>query len=554
MKKTFSISIGGSLFYVEEDAYQKLDSYITELRAHFNDDANGKEILEDIEGRIAEKFSEKKTGTITLEDIDEVIEAMGTTDQFMDNAEPQPSETVSKKLYRDPDNAIVAGVASGLGYFFGINTTIIRLIFIASIFLGGTGVIVYILLWVLVQEAKSPSQKLSMKGSPATISALADMVKEKIEEVNTPGHKNAFINFLEGILGTVRSVLRFAGNTFFPIIRIAVGAFVSLIAFGLAVGATAALIFSLFHISPSIIEGPILDLAHTTSFQTLAISLYLAMLIPLVFIVSLGGYMMTKRTILSRAAIVSLLGVWFIAIPVAGAAGTNIGVRVAEILNNDPYYKREAVTKELSPFSKLVITDNQSVEVKEGDVYSIEFKARPQDLAQIVYTLENDTLTLEETDTEKSTSCLICGGEYVEIIITTPRLSSVELKDSAHINGDIVSPSVSISLDNGSSASLDIKTQSLVGTVEDSSRIYLRGTVPSVSLALTNSSRLDSWQAEIKTADIKATNGSYASIYATEKLTVTALNASNIEYRGAPELEKNVDSSSHLENMDTQNR
>lgn len=556
MKKTFSLSIGGLLFHVEEDAYERLEAYLGKVRDHFADDPNGKEILADIESRIAEKFSEKKMGIIMLSDVDAVIEAMGTVEQFDDEKEAAREEKQStpKKLFRDPDNAIIAGVSSGLGHFFGIDPIIFRLIFALSIFLGGTGIIVYILLWILVPEAKTSSQKLSMKGSPATISAMADMIKEKIDEVNTPEHKNALKKFVEDVLRVLRKGARFIGNTLFPFIRISLGVLITMIAFALAVGATMAFIFSLFHISPSIIEGPFLELANTSTFKVLVTSTYLVALIPLIFIVSLGGYMMTKRAILSRVGIVSLLALWFVAIPIAGATGTKIGIRSAEILNTDPYYKRELVVENITPFSELIVTDDQSVKIVQGDTYKLAFNARPQDLAHVVHTLEGNTLTISELDTEKSTTCLMCGGEYVEITVTVPTLSSIIIKDSAHLSGDVTAKTLSLALDNSSSASLDIKADAVTGSIEDSSRIYMRGTVPSMSMTLANNSRLDGWQTEVRSADIKTANSSYASVYATKELKATAMNGSTIEYRGNPKLEETIDASSRLENMDGSTR
>ena len=81
MKKTFTINISGTLFHIEEDAYEKLQGYFLKLKNHFGNESEGKEIITDIEGRVAELFIEKTKGdkkVITLEIIDEVISVMGT--------------------------------------------------------------------------------------------------------------------------------------------------------------------------------------------------------------------------------------------------------------------------------------------------------------------------------------------------------------------------------------------------------------------------------------------------------------------------------------------
>lgn len=553
MKKTFSLSIGGSLFHVEEDAYQKLDTYITELRTHFKDEESGKEILEDIEGRIAEKFSEKKSGIITLSDVDDVIGTMGTVDQFESEEYTETKDTSTpRKLFRDPDNAIIAGVSSGLGHFFGIDPIIFRLVFAVSVFLGGTGVIVYILLWVLVPEAKTSSQKLSMKGSAATISAMADMIKEKIGEVGTAEHKNALKKFLEDVVGFIRNIAGFVGGRLFPIIRVAIGIFITIVATGLALAATFTLIFSLFHISPNIIEGPFLDLAHTTTFKVLAASLYAVAMIPLVFIISFGGYLMTKRAMLSRVAIISLLGVWFIAIPVAGAVGTQLGIRAASIVENDPYYKRETTTETFQAFDSLVVTGRQSVRIMEGNDYSIETRARGEDRARMVFAEEDGKLAISETSPEKSTSCVFCGGEYVEITVTVPTLSQVSVKDSAHVSGDIKTDALSVLLDKRSSVNLNVKATTITVQGEGSSNANLRGSAATLALTLDDHSRFEGEELITESIVAKVVNSSQAFLYAKKQLDVTEINNSYVGYKGNPQVTKHLDASSNINNNDPQ--
>jgi len=85
MKKTFTINISGTIFHIEEDAYEVLQKYLINLKNHFGADEEGKEILADIEARIAEIFSAKSENdknVITLEWVNEVIQTMGTPEDF----------------------------------------------------------------------------------------------------------------------------------------------------------------------------------------------------------------------------------------------------------------------------------------------------------------------------------------------------------------------------------------------------------------------------------------------------------------------------------------
>lgn len=150
---------------------------------------------------------------------------------------------------------------------------------------------------------------------------------------------------------------------------------------------------------------------------------------------------------------------------------------------------------------------------------------------------------------EEPASCVLCNHGYANIILTVPTLSSIMLTDSSRVTGDIEVASLSITLDNASSVEMDVKATTLTATLEDSSRAYLSGTIKNLTNTNGNSSRFDADKAEITNAIIKATNSSHVSIYVTETLNATALNASHIEYMGTPTIIKNIDSSSRFQSI-----
>ena len=59
---------------------------------------------------------------------------------------------MSKKLYRSTKDRMLGGVAAGLGKYFDIDPTLVRVLFVVTLFLGGTGVIAYLILWIIVPE------------------------------------------------------------------------------------------------------------------------------------------------------------------------------------------------------------------------------------------------------------------------------------------------------------------------------------------------------------------------------------------------------------------
>lgn len=181
MKKTLSINLKGLVFTIDEDAYEKLQIYLQDINKHFQSE-DDIEIISDIETRIAELFTEllnNKRVVVTIEDVDYVIQTLGSPDQFDDDEENKDAETPDngkkekqkhKKFYRDTDNQIFGGVAAGLAAYTGIDVTIIRILFIILTFVSFSWMIViYIILWVICPSAKTTSQKLEMRGIEPSI-------------------------------------------------------------------------------------------------------------------------------------------------------------------------------------------------------------------------------------------------------------------------------------------------------------------------------------------------------------------------------------------------
>ena len=100
----------------------------------------------------------------------------------------------NKRLYRDGDNEILGGVAYGLGNYFGIDPAIIRVLFILSIFIGGFGILAYLILWVSIPEAKTVGEKMNMKGYPLTLENIEKFIKEKLSKKD--GEENLFVKII----------------------------------------------------------------------------------------------------------------------------------------------------------------------------------------------------------------------------------------------------------------------------------------------------------------------------------------------------------------------
>jgi phage shock protein PspC (stress-responsive transcriptional regulator) len=204
MKKTFTINISGSVFHIDEDAYQKLQNYLQMLNGHFGSSEEGREILQDIETRIAELFNEKMESdskNVILESwVDEVIERMGKPEDFMEGEEEEETPgqekaytstgKIKRRMYRDPEHRVLGGVCGGMGAYFGIDPVILRIITFVLIWItGGVIIPVYLLLWIAVPKARTTAQRLEMRGQEANVSNIEKSIKEEVSEVKDSYNK-----------------------------------------------------------------------------------------------------------------------------------------------------------------------------------------------------------------------------------------------------------------------------------------------------------------------------------------------------------------------------
>ena len=278
MKKTLTVNLGGTVFHIDEDAYQLLDKYLANLRIHFRKEEGSEEIMNDFEMRISELFNERvRLGheVITIEHVEEVIKRMGKPEELFDSEdekdyireEPkthtfQEEETTGgrKKLMRDPDNRVLGGVASGIAAYMGWDITAIRLIMIILLFIPTPYVpivILYLILWLVMPLARTAADKLMMRGKSVTLENIGKTVTDGFEKVSN--NVNDYVNsdkprsFLQQLADLFVNVVGFILKFFAILIGIILLPPLLLVAFILVV-VTFALIAGgtgvLYHLSP----------------------------------------------------------------------------------------------------------------------------------------------------------------------------------------------------------------------------------------------------------------------------------------------------------------
>ena len=177
MKKVVNACLGGRNFTLEEDAYERLGRYLDHFKARLTVPESQKaEVMEEIEGRIAELFSQEvgESGrVVTLEMVEKVATTLGMPDGSRDENTSSAAGSAmvarpNRRLYRDPDEKKVAGVCSGLALYLDVDVTLIRILMLVAFVCGSAGFWIYVIFWIAVPLADTPAKKCELRGLAPT--------------------------------------------------------------------------------------------------------------------------------------------------------------------------------------------------------------------------------------------------------------------------------------------------------------------------------------------------------------------------------------------------
>ncbi|GAB3567366.1 hypothetical protein GCM10027578_18140 [Spirosoma luteolum] len=450
MKKTISINISGVIFHIEEDGYDKLKQYLSSVQQYFSTYEDSQEIITDIENRIAEKLWAKLKAAskqaVSLEDVNELVTAMGTVADFEAVEEeevlvtnggrgsatgvrpgtgpaentgsaafgsPAPSSAAAdsgprrlvrdlrrktlggvaaglahyfnvdvvwirlifvalvvglpalvgasnhengffgglsgftviayiamwialpgsvgieedksvKKFFRNPDDKVLGGVASGIAAYFGIDIGVVRLLFVLGIVFF-VGFLLYIVLWMISPAANTLTEKMEMQGQPITLYNIENSIKQSLNINETPSNESGLTRALLFPFRAIAMILKGLGSAFGPflsgvvsIIRVFAGILLLVFAF-------AGMIVSLAMLGAGIGFGtglPIntgdfpLDVFRADVTLPMVLSAVLGILLPSFGMAILGIMLITTRPIISSRTALTLGGVWLVSLVV----------------------------------------------------------------------------------------------------------------------------------------------------------------------------------------------------------------------------------------------
>ncbi len=294
-----------------------------------------------------------------------------------------------KKMFRDPDHKVLGGVASGIGAYFGVDMVIIRLLFFVTIFFAGSGLILYLILWLILPEARSLTDKMEMQGEPVTLSNIEQNIRKSLNMES--GKENIFMKILlfpfrvialvfellSKALGPFMVFLLEAARIIGGILLIIIGVtgiLAVLLAIGIAIGVAAESdIYLFFDIPFDIIKQDIQILP--------LIALSLITIIPMLMIALLGFSAIMRKLVIRAKFALPLLALWIVSIIV-------LAIITPKYIKE---FKREgkfSLTNEYSLKDKTILLNYRDEGPDQLDAITLKLKGYDSDMVKIEQTFK----------------------------------------------------------------------------------------------------------------------------------------------------------------------
>lgn len=415
MNEVTKVNLGRQAFNISVAAHKALRSYLDAISKQVGDN----DVVDEVELRMAELLVEHGiTGekVVLVKDVDYLKKQLGDPKDFKENGDESPatadSPSDNKRLFRDTDNAILAGVAAGLAKYFGIDVLFIRILFVLGTIAWGGGILVYIVLWLLVPEAKTSSEKLQMAGKSVTV----DSLKEVVERADVKGAARRANNTIAGPI-----------NAFFAIILKIIGIIFVLSGLSALLALIGGETYILLH-NGQLVQDNIFPIGFREHLL-LHIAVAVAALISLFVI--LFGLAIFKRKWPIRTWITGILiGLLFIGMAAGGALAADTVPRVRDRYNANVH----TTTRSVQPFTTVnILGKNADINYQISDRYSVSLNYFDKpDISKIKTTVSNGTLLIDSQQFDWHRHChtLCLPNTYdMRITISSPNPPSLNFPD-----------------------------------------------------------------------------------------------------------------------------
>ena len=403
MNEVTRIHLGRQPFTISVEAHKNLKRYLADIEENVAEP----DVINEVELRMAELLEArgvKGEKVILPADVDYLKQQLGEPADFSDDNESPSSEKstdqASKRLFRDTDNALLAGVAAGLANYFGLDAVLIRIIFvILTIFSGGVGILIYIVLWLLVPAANTSSEKLQMQGKPVTVDAL----KQSVANADISGAARRANNAL---LSTINGIFRFVLKL------IGVGFIVAGIA--LVFGLIVVKVYMLLHHGQMFEE----NLFPVDTREQWLVNLGLILLaLSAVFSVLVGLTVFRRKWPTRAWATIPLVGIFLATAASAAALGADVGPRIEARYHAGIHTTGVQVDR---PFTKVESTGDLDINYISSPSYgvSLHYYDHP-DVSKIKFTVDDSgTLHIDSTAFDSSRHCtMLCLFPKYDMVV-----------------------------------------------------------------------------------------------------------------------------------------
>lgn len=545
MKPTSTINLNGLVFYIDDDAYQTLHTYLNNVRKQIGDSDDNEEIMHDVEARIAELFTDmlKHKGIQVINNfmVGQVMEQLGKPEDFAQENETVSSdnpETDNKntddlpkrrhRLYLDPDNALLAGVCSGIAAYLGWDVVWVRLLFVLCTFLWGITIPIYLLIWIIAPAARTAAQRLEMRGEIASI----DNIKKEYERAAQYAEEHQ-------VAARTKSVFR----TFLRILLFIVGICVLLPLLGFI----ALMLFILFFAGIAMFEGlftvpsevigwlpdltcnPVL-LSHPGLLILTAFLLLLFCAIPLfIGIYWLVKYIRTHRHPSSLFWIITLV-LWFASLIGLAAVTIHLGKHLATdclpgiVQQAEPDFANCTDTVSVMPFTAIEIEGAVNLQIAQADTHSICIPSSA--IPTVSANVEDGVLYLYG----------LSDHDMPSVRVTLPQWNacSIEGMSKIYTDGIIETDNLHISIEGASSLDAHLDVRVLHLAIEGIGHCRLQGNADTFHLSQEGASVVDAKDLVARLVNISCEGAASAEINCTQQLTAEAEGMSKIVYWGNP--------------------
>ena len=650
MNKTININIAGTVFNVDEDAYDLLNKYLESIKLYFSKMDKDGEIISDIESRIAENFLSRlsdKNNSISLLNVQNIIKIMGTLDDFKEIYDDESNEEdilssdgkdpkklyrnisdkviagvasgignyfqvdpiiirivflaslfiggfgliayiicwigipakdgsehlLNKRFYRDKDDKVIGGIAMGIANYFGVDVSIIRILFLISIFFGGIGLIVYFILWFITPEAKTVGEKMSMAGYSLTLENIEKFIKKKINLKDK--EENVFMKIILFPFRLIGPFLNGLIKLIVPIIRI----MLSIVLFGLFIAIIVLTVFFVLsqleiidhipvHITNSDIDFYTLDginlsvIFNEIPFVIIC-TIYLNLFLTLTLIIMMITKFLFNRQLTKLSTSIAIFFVWLItiifnviAIPVMAERWHDDGLidewDETGVIENYKEVQTYTKTFDIKDFEGVKISIPANILIKESDKFSVTIDATAREFQYLAVEKSSDDVLKIYSERIRWRLKHWKGSDKTSIVIELPSINTLETSSASNtdiefssieeltlvlrgasdinINSDISELNAKIS----GASDLDIN-----GNVVDSnfkmsgaSRVDIEGKGESLVIRISGASKFDGREFTVNTISLIASGASTSHIYSVDRISVDASSASKVYHYG----------------------